>query len=88
VKEVVMEREARHHAYIDRIEDGIAVLLLGDEERDRVNLPKRYLPKGAREGQALTVTLVVDEEGTGAAKAETQSLIEELTRESAKEGER
>ena len=81
-----MGREARHHAYIDRIEGETAVLLLGDEEKDRLNLPKRYLPEGAGEGQALVITIGVDAAGTEAARAETQSLIADLRRHSEERG--
>jgi hypothetical protein len=77
-----MSETARHHAYVDRIENGIAVLLLGEEEKDRLSLPRRYLPEGAREGQALILTLAIDAEGTKTARAETQSLIDDLLKRS------
>ncbi|HZK34879.1 MAG TPA: DUF3006 domain-containing protein [Bacillota bacterium] len=42
-------------AVIDRIENGIAVLLVGQEEK-RVDIPLTRLPEGASEGSWLRVS--------------------------------
>jgi hypothetical protein len=77
-----MSHQSRHHAYLDRIEDGIAVLLLGEDEGDRWQVPARYLPAAAREGQALAITFAVDAAGTEARRTEAEALIAELARRS------
>lgn len=47
-------------AAIDRIEGTLAVLLVGEEEREIV-VPLAKLPKGAKAGDWLKVTLVKDQ---------------------------
>jgi len=49
-------------AVIDRFEGSYAVVLIGLEEI-RVDLPVKLLPKGAREGSVLDVSLELDPEG-------------------------
>lgn len=46
----------RDKAVIDRFEDGVAVLLVGDEER-RMEVPRKTLPRGAMEGHWLQVEI-------------------------------
>ncbi|MCC6446751.1 MAG: DUF3006 domain-containing protein [Armatimonadetes bacterium] len=72
-------RESHCRAFLDRIEGDIAVLLLGDEEQNKVMLPARYLPKDTREGVVLTCSFRVEEEETESARSRVQSLIDELT---------
>jgi hypothetical protein len=47
-------------AVIDRFEEDWAVLLIGEEER-RVDVPRKNLPRGAREGHWLRVELCCDQ---------------------------
>ena len=63
---------------IDRIEEGVAVLLLDDEPASRFTLPLSRLPSGSREGDVLTLLLERDEEETCAAKDRSASLIATL----------
>jgi len=49
-------------AVIDRFEGSYAVVLIGLEEI-RVDLPVKLLPKGAREGSVLDVSLELDPKG-------------------------
>jgi hypothetical protein len=63
---------------IDRIEEGIAVLIMADEGNPRFTLPLSRLPSGSREGDVLTLTLERDEEETRAAKDRSASLIATL----------
>ena len=65
-------------AFVDRIEEGLATLLLGEDESVAVNLPVAWLPAGVREGMVLQVDLRPDLAATEAAKAETQSLLDSL----------
>ncbi len=79
---VVTER-----AVIDRFEGRSAVLLVGDEGR-QVDVFRRQLPRTAREGQWLRITLrdgemvqvVVDEAATEEARQRIQEKLERLRR--------
>lgn len=50
---------------VDRIEGSVAVLLDGDTQ---IDVPATWLPAGAGEGAALTVTLARDAAGEAALK--------------------
>lgn len=65
-------------AFLDRVEGEIAVLLMGEEEREQLLIPRSYLPRGAREGAVLKFTVEVDEEATKAALDEVKALLDEL----------
>jgi len=69
-------------ATLDRIEGGIAVLLIRDDERIRIDLPISLLPEGSKEGDILDITIQRDENATGQAKTRTSELIEKLKRKS------
>ncbi len=58
---------------IDRVEDGVAVLLL--EEGGRANIPLTRLPQGAKPGTLLSLRVEVEGE---ADPAEVAALIEHL----------
>lgn len=72
----------RTKAVIDRFEDNLAVLIVGE---DRLNVPRASLPQGVKEGQWLQVELegsrltnaIVDEEETERVK---QSIADKLAR--------
>ena len=74
-------------AVIDRFEGRSAVLLVGDEGRP-VDVFRRQLPRTAREGQWLRITLrdgeivqaVVDEAATEEARRRIQEKLERLRR--------
>lgn len=67
------------HAYsIDRIEDGIAVLIMRDDPAVCLAVPAALLPPGSKEGDILTMSLERDEEATAAARERSGSLIEKL----------
>jgi len=42
---------------LDRIEEGIAVLLVRDEETVKINIPLFLLPPESREGDILDITI-------------------------------
>jgi hypothetical protein len=63
---------------IDRIEDGVAVLVMQDDPFDRISLPVSHLPQGCREGDVLTMTLEPDPGETVAAKERVAGLIEKM----------
>lgn len=77
------------HAVIDRIEDNdMAVILLGPEEREQLDLPARFLPQGAGEGDHLRITITLDEESRAAAEEEVRRLQDELERRSTTKGQK
>lgn len=64
-------------AVIDRIVDGIAVILL-DEDEHRIEMPSRLLPEGAREGSWLKVTFELDQKGEIQQREKICNLLEKL----------
>ncbi len=74
-------------AVIDRFENGSAVLIVGEDER-RVNVLRKALPKGVKEGQWLQVQMegetilsaVIDQEETARAKQRIMEKLERLRR--------
>ena len=63
---------------IDRIEEGVAVLLPRDDPVRRIRIPASLLPPGCREGDILTLTLEADEAETAAAKERVIALSDKL----------
>lgn len=59
--------------YIDRFEDGQAVLLAGERV---INIPRELLPPGAGEGDWLLVSIALDKQ----ARKQTAAEISELQR--------
>ena len=72
-------------AFVDRIEGGKAVLLIGDREQYRMTLPVEFLPNGAGAGAILTVNLGYEPKMTAEAYAESQRLLERLNRQDEEE---
>lgn len=60
---------------IDRFEENMAVLLIGDDEV-KVNFPKKLLPPSLEEGDWLKIDIAYDDETT----AQMRREIEELSR--------
>lgn len=66
-------------AVIDRFEGDLAVVLVGEEEY-RLQVPRRFLPRGAREGDVLVLRWEIDRQETEARRQRVRGLIEELRR--------
>jgi hypothetical protein len=49
-------------AFIDRIESGMAVILLSDDSGVQFDLPLEYLPPGTEAGDHLVITFQLDPE--------------------------
>lgn len=64
-------------AVIDRIEEGRALLLCGDEETP-VALPRELLPSGAAEGDILTVSFQIDHQATAEQRKKIDRLLDRL----------
>jgi hypothetical protein len=65
-------------AFVDQINEGVATLLLGEAESVTAHVPVAWLPKGAREGMVLRLSIEVDDAATGEGKARVQSLLDSL----------
>jgi len=68
----------RFKVTIDRIEENIAVLLVRDEEKIKINIPLILLLSGSKEGDILDVTITMDLQETEAAKKRVSALLEKL----------
>ena len=64
-------------AVIDRFEGTLGVVLFGDDEV-KVNIPKKLLPKGAKEGSWLKVSIDLDIGGTKKQEEKIKSKLEKL----------
>ena len=67
------------NAVVDRISDGIAVLLFGEEE-SQINLPVEFLPEGTREGHWLDVEFRINEKLTEERYSKNRELLDKIRR--------
>jgi hypothetical protein len=65
-------------AVIDRIEGKLAVLLMGEDGSQKVNMPLILIPEGCKEGDVLDIAIKKDEKATGEAIDQSKNLIEKL----------
>ncbi len=61
--------------YIDRIEDDMAVIMLGEDEDYQIEIPSSMLPDNLHEGIYIKLDISYDEEKTKAALAEAMDLM-------------
>lgn len=62
---------------IDRIEDGrVAVIVLDDGQQ--LHWPASRLPRGAREGMAVTLALAIDVQDTARRLDRTKELLQDI----------
>ncbi|HJZ67233.1 MAG TPA: DUF3006 domain-containing protein [Blastocatellia bacterium] len=73
-----MKVEASTKVVIDRIEGDLAVVALYDDDQVKFNLPVRYLPDGAREGDHLRMSFEQDEISRETDKKRIDDLLREL----------
>lgn len=64
-------------AVIDKFEGNLGVVLFGDDEV-KVNIPKKLLPKGAKEGSWLKVSIDIDKAGTKKQEEKIKGMLEKL----------
>lgn len=62
--------------YIDRIEEGVALILLNDGDY-QLNFPAELLPENMGEGDYINLSLSQDEEKKQAVLAEALSLMDD-----------
>lgn len=67
-------------AFLDRFEDGKAILLLGDDQRRTIILPAELMPSEAREGSYLVISIRFDPELTAKSREEVERSIQKLRR--------
>jgi hypothetical protein len=65
-------------AVIDRFEGELAVLLLGDKGKFRLNFPLSLLPAGCKEGDILNISIERDVAATEQTKERVSGLMEKL----------
>jgi hypothetical protein len=65
-------------ATLDRIEDGMAVLLVRNDETVRIDIPMCLMPEDCREGDIVDIEITRDRESTEEARDRVASLIEKL----------
>ena len=64
---------------IDRIEDNdMAVVLVGEDEQSSIDVPTSLLPKGATDGDHLTITITLDAESRARAAGRVRAMRERL----------
>ena len=69
----------RTRGVIDRIEDdGTAVVLVGEDEGESLDVPAALLPKGAEGGDHLSITIALDKESRESAEDRVKALQEKL----------
>ncbi|MDX6484118.1 MAG: hypothetical protein QOE95_1889 [Gaiellaceae bacterium] len=80
-----MAEESKHKAskrtrgVVDRIEDGgTAVVMFGDDESIKAELPASLLPSGASDGSHLVINISLDEGSRKAAEDHIKALQEKL----------
>jgi hypothetical protein len=76
------------HAVIDRIEDdGMAVILVGDDEKTQIDLPISLLPENVEDGAHLQISITLDEKSRAVAQARIKQLRDDLENESNTQGQ-
>jgi hypothetical protein len=73
-----VQDESAFRVSLDRVEEGLAVLLVREDESVRITLPRSLLPEAAREGDILEIAVRRDVEGTEAARQRVADRIARL----------
>ena len=69
----------RTRAVVDRIEDGgTAVVQVGEDSANLLNLPAALLPDGASDGDHLTITVKMERASRASAEDRIRALQERL----------
>ena len=69
-------------AYVDRIESGLAVILLSDGSGVQFDLPLEYLPQGTEAGDHLLINFQLDPESREETLRNITELKKRLTKDS------
>ena len=65
-------------AVIDRFEGDLAVLLLGEDEQEELNVAQEFLPSEAKEGDYLKLKFELDKDTTKKREDKVRDLLDEL----------
>ncbi|NLZ30619.1 MAG: DUF3006 domain-containing protein [Methanomicrobiales archaeon] len=76
-----MQDESIFRVSLDRVEEGLAVLLLREDESVLFTLPRALLPEDAREGDILEIAIHRDVAATAEARRRVAERIERMSRE-------
>ncbi|MDK2916369.1 MAG: hypothetical protein PWR25_926 [Euryarchaeota archaeon] len=79
---MMAEDESAFRVSLDRVEEGLAVLLVREDESVRFTLPRSLLPAGAREGDILEIALRRDVAATEEARQRVAERIARLRKKS------
>jgi hypothetical protein len=71
-----MKKVIRGH--LDRIEDGIAVIYLDEDESYKIDLPLKFLPENIKEGITLKLTIDIDKKNDEKTGKEVEELRKSL----------
>jgi len=63
---------------LDRVEEDLAVLLIREKEKIKINIPLFLLPSGSKEGDILDITISKNLQETETAKKRVSNLLEKL----------
>lgn len=74
-----MKSEVTLKVVIDRIEGDLAVISLFDDDSVKFDLPIKYMPEGAREGEHYRLTLTPDQESRDSERKRIDDLYKQLT---------
>lgn len=66
-------------AFVDRIESGLAVILLSDGGGVQFDLPLKYLPPGLMAGDHLVISIQLDPESKETTLRKVEDLKRQLT---------
>ena len=75
-----MKSEGSTKVVIDRIEGDLAVLVLYEDDRVKLNLPLHCLPEGVREGDHLQMSFGQDEKSRESERNRVGGLLKDLKR--------
>jgi hypothetical protein len=67
-------------AVVDRIESGLAVVVLSDDDEVQFDLPLKYLPPGVKAGDHLSLAFELDAAGAQAARERVAGMKQELNK--------
>ncbi len=62
-------------AYVDRIEENMAVILLGENEDYQIEIPSNLLPEDLAEGSYINIEISIDKKKTQDALKEAMELM-------------
>jgi hypothetical protein len=75
------ESSAGVPVFIDRIEEGLAVIVLSEDDEFQFDLPLKYLPAGVKEGDHLRLNFQLDSASAEATRQRIAELKKELTKD-------